>query len=210
MVEKDTPIVYCNDIDELVVMALHHSSQKTNDVDIKLGVDGGQEFLKVTLSITLKPELENNEIPKKLCKCDKHACKDFKDSSVHKTIISAILPSLNEKYHNLRFILDKLNISSLDCTVSEDLKVLLQMVGKQTAISKHSCPYCITSSPDFQKADHYNLESLFRLYGQWIADGANLKKVHKYCSSPFINRRQKQKNTRTYKYSWSKYIARRC
>ena len=61
-------------------------------LNIKLGVDGGQEFLKVTLSITLKPELENNKIPEKLSECDGYACKDFKDSSVHKTIISAILP----------------------------------------------------------------------------------------------------------------------
>ena len=54
------------------------------------------------------------------------------------------------------------------------------MVETQTATSKHHCPYCMTSSPDFQKADHYTLESLYRLYDQWIADGANLKKAKKY------------------------------
>ena len=64
LVEKDTPIVYCNDIEELVAIVLHRRSQETTDVDIKLGVDGGQGFLKVTLSITLKPELENDKIPK--------------------------------------------------------------------------------------------------------------------------------------------------
>ena len=87
------------------------------------------------------------------------------------------------------------------------------MVGKQIATSKHPFPYCMMSSLDIPKADHYNKESLCRLYDQWIADGANLKKakkVHKCCSSPFINRRQKQKNTRTCKYSWSTYIARCC
>jgi hypothetical protein len=196
LVEKDTPIVYCNDIEELVAMVLHHRSQETNDVDIKLGVDGGQGFLKVTLSITLKPELKNNKIPEKLSKSDGYACKDFKDSSVHKTIILAILPSLNEKYHNLRLILDKLNISSLDYTVSEDLKILLQMVGKQTATSKHPCPYCMTSSPDFQKADHYTLESLCTLYDQWMADGANLKKAKKYTNvvnSPLLTGNKNKK-----------------
>ena len=70
MVEKDTPNVYCNDIEELVAMVLHHRGQETNDVDINLGVDGGQGFLKVTLPITLIPELENNTIPKKSSKCD--------------------------------------------------------------------------------------------------------------------------------------------
>ena len=89
------------------------------------------------------------------------------------------MQSLNEKYHNLRLIVDKLNISSLDYKVSEDLKVLLQMVGKQAVTSKHPCPYCMTSSPDFQKADHYTLESLCRLYDKCMADSANLKKAKK-------------------------------
>ena len=54
LVEKDSPIVYCNHIEELVAMVLHHRSHETNDVDIKLGADGGQGFFKVTLSISLK------------------------------------------------------------------------------------------------------------------------------------------------------------
>ena len=139
--------MYCNYIEKHEAMVLHHKSQGTNDVDIKLGGDGGQGFLKVTLSTTLKPELENNKIPEKLSKCDEYAWKDFKDSSVHKTTILAIL---------------------------------LQMVGKQIATSKHPFPYCMTSSPYIPNADHYNLESLCRLYGQWMADGANLKKAKKY------------------------------
>ena len=62
--------MYRNDIEELVSMILHRKSKETNDVDIKLGADRGQGFLKVTLPITLKPELENNKIPEKLSKCD--------------------------------------------------------------------------------------------------------------------------------------------
>ena len=38
----------------------------------------------------------------------------------------------------------------------------------------------MTSSPGFQKADHYTLESLCRMYDQWMADGANLIKAKKY------------------------------
>ena len=114
--------MYCNDIKELVAMVLHYRNQETNDVDIKLGVVGGQGFLKVPLLTTLKLELENNKIPEKLSKCDGYVCKDFKNSCAHKTIILPILPLLNKKYYNLRITLDKLNISSLDNTVSEDLR----------------------------------------------------------------------------------------
>ena len=58
---------------------------------------------------------------------------------------------------DLRIILDKLN---LGYTVSEDRKVLLQMVEKQTTTSKHPYPFRMTSFPNFQKADNYLLEYL--------------------------------------------------
>ena len=38
----------------------------------------------------------------------------------------------------------------------------------------------MTSSPDFQKADHYTFESLYRLYDQLMVDGSNLKIAKKY------------------------------
>ena len=81
--------MYCNNIEELVAIVLHHRSQETSDVDIKLGVGGGRGFLKV------KPELEN-KTSEKSSKCDKYVCKHFKESSAHKTIILAILPSLTK------------------------------------------------------------------------------------------------------------------
>ena len=127
--------------------------------------------------------------------------------------MSVILPSLNKKYHNLRIILDKLNISSLDYTVSEDLKVLLQMVRKQTASSKHPCTFCMTSSQNYQKTDHYTLESLCRLYNKWMADGAKLKKAKKYANVvhlPLSTGDKNKKNTRICKYSWSTYTVRCC
>ena len=61
------------------------------------------------------------------------------------------------------------------------------MVGKQTATSKHYCPFSMTLSPNLQKV-YFTLESLCRLY-QWMAGGAKFKKeknVHKYCSHPLI------------------------
>ena len=175
MVEKEVPRVYCNDVEELVALVLQHRNQVPNDVDIKLGVDGGQGYLKVTLSITLKPEMKTHTVPEKKSRNGEgYSSQDFKDSSVQNTLILAILPSMNESFVNLKMILDKLKINSLDYTVSEDLKVLLQMVGKQTAASKHPCPFCKTSSPKMLKSEHYTLSSLCKLYDDWMVDGAKL------------------------------------
>ena len=91
------PIVHCNDIEELVAMVLHHRSEETNDADVKLVIDGGQGFLKVIQSITLKPELESNKIPEKLSKWNGFACKDFKASSLHKTIYISYFAFIEQK-----------------------------------------------------------------------------------------------------------------
>ena len=115
----------------------------------------------MTLSIIIKPEMKTHTVPEKKSRNGEgYSSQYFKDSSVQKTLILAILPSINESYVNLKMILDKLKINALDYTVSEGLKVLLQMVGKQTAASKHLCPFCKTSSPKMMKSEHYTLSSL--------------------------------------------------
>ena len=84
------------------------------------------------------------------------------------------------------------------------------MVRKQTATSKHPMPYYMTSSPNFEKTNHYTLESLCRLstngwltvqiYNQWVADGANLKKAIKYANEfrPLLLTGDKNKNILEY------------
>ena len=70
------------------------------------------------------------------------------------------------------------------------------MVRKQTATSKHPCLFCTTSSPNFQKTDHFTLGSLYRLYHKWMADGAKLKKAKKFRNNvhPLLLTGSKNKN----------------
>ena len=70
------------------------------------------------------------------------------------------------------------------------------MVKKLTATSKHPCPFCMTSSPNFKKTDHCILESLCRLYDKWMADGAKFKKGNKVykCYSSLLLTGDKNKN----------------
>ena len=68
----------------------------------------------------------------------------------------------------------------------------------------------MTSSPDFQKAEPYTLESLCRLYDQWMADGANLKKAKKYTKvvHPLLLTGNKNKRIlELVNNSWSTYTA---
>ena len=48
-----------------VATVLQHRSFEPDNVHVKIGVDGGQGYLKVTLSITLKPEVDAHSSEKK-------------------------------------------------------------------------------------------------------------------------------------------------
>ena len=131
----------------------------------------------------MKPELDAHSSEKKRLKySDEYGCKDFKFTSVHKTLVLAVLPSIDENYANIKMLLDKLKLNSLDCSISEDLKVLLLMVGKHLAASKHPCPFCETESPSMLRAESYSLTSLSEWYNKWMAAGGNIAKA-KYFSN---------------------------
>ena len=181
--EKDIPGVICNDVEELVALVLHHRTQSPEDIDVKLGIDGGQGSLKVTLSLTLKPDSHDTSWSppsKRFQYSDGYGSGDFKDSSVHKTLILALVPTMNESYVNLKMLLDKLNLNSLEYSLSEDIKVMLQTLGKQPAACSHPCPYCETSKPDMLKAPHNTLASLCAWHDEWISAGGKLKEAKYY------------------------------
>ena len=96
----------------------------------------------------MKPELDVQSSEKKTVKySDEYGCKDFKFTSVYKTLIFAVLSSIDESCASIKMLLDKLKLNFLDYFISKDLKLLLVMVGKQLAASKHPCPFCETESP---------------------------------------------------------------
>nr|XP_047135292.1 uncharacterized protein LOC124812537 [Hydra vulgaris] len=180
-IERTIPGVICDNVDEFVATVLRRRSLEPENVDVKIGVDGGQGYLKVTLSITLKPELEVHSIEKKRVKySDEYGFKEFKYTSVHKTLVLAVLPSIDENYANIKMLLDKLKLNSLDYSISEDLKVLLLMVGKQSAASKHPCPFCETELPNMLRAKSYSLTSLCDWCNKWMAAGGNIAKAKNF------------------------------
>ena len=158
---------------------MHHRSMTPEEVDVKLGIDGGQGSLKVTLSLTLKPEETEASPCKKRCKYSEGYGQgdNFKDSSVHKAIILALVPTMNESHVNLRILLEKLGLGSLEYSHSEDIKVMLQILGKQPASSTHPCPFCETSKPNLEKADPNTLSSLISWHEKWLKDGGNPGKL---------------------------------
>lgn len=124
---------------------------------VKVMADGGQGFLKICLSIfpesIFTDENENSDEPEK--KRTRYSdggsvSKDLKLTSVYKTILLCIVPSVLETYDNLQILFNLTNINNISFKFVSDLKLLLTVNGQQTASSMFPCPYCFVSLKDLQ------------------------------------------------------------
>lgn len=99
-----------------------------SDEYIKLGIDGGGGFLKITLSIVPRMSVRPT--------------KSFKDSGVKRLHIIALAPKLPEKYEYVRLIWNLLELDNFEYVVAGDLKIINIIVGIMAHSSSNPCPYC--------------------------------------------------------------------
>lgn len=96
---------------------------------LKIGVDGGRGFFKVTLSIVAKDSTNESGA--------------FKTGGVKCLFILAIAADLPEKYDYVALIWDKLlHLQELDAVIAGDLKIVNVIVGIMAHSSSYPCPYC--------------------------------------------------------------------
>ena len=108
-------VVYCHDIQGLI-SSLNDARQFKSKYDsfVKIGIDGGGSFLKFCLS--LEQIDGDNSTPinfKKWSYRSVCSSKNFKNLGVSKIIILAIVENVSESYHNLKTIIDLINLSAL-------------------------------------------------------------------------------------------------
>ena len=72
-------------------------------------------------------------------------------SSVNKLFVIGIMPEAQENYSNIVLMLEELNLESIPNTISADLKLDANLVGKQQAACKNPCPWCDCNSDNFGK-----------------------------------------------------------
>lgn len=126
---SDVPVVYCNDVPELIQRI--KSCRPACEDEIKIGIDGGGGFLKITLSVISKSQ--NN------------VANVFKDSGVKRLHILALAPNLQEKYENIFLIWNVLlKLNHLESIIAGDLKIINIIIGIMAHSSTNPCPYCET------------------------------------------------------------------
>ena len=114
-------------------------------------LDDGGGLLKFLMTVKDKIceyqlELHNQEKRRRSTYAEGFQPCHLKYGGQKKVIILAFSPT-QEKYANIRPILERLGIESLDFGLSCDLKMLLIICGKQAASSKFSCPFCDDCAP---------------------------------------------------------------
>ena len=130
--------VFCNDCDELVQLVIHERGLAPQDCDVHVGFDGGQGLLKIGFTVTerceevsLRSRSKYSEVCQPLNGGNKLFCQNIqgvaskaaKSSSVKKLQVLGAVADVPENYHNIKVILNQLNIEALQFTVSADVKM---------------------------------------------------------------------------------------
>lgn len=147
------PIIYCKDLDGLIryvkeKRGAHHGT----DFHHKIGMDGGGEFLKLTLNIIkVEDELSSpvTKKPPRFQYADGARANVFKESGVKKLIMLAIVQDVSESYENVKTVLNLIGREQIDFTTSIDMKLANTMVGIGSAASTYPCCWCFVHKDDF-------------------------------------------------------------
>ena len=78
---------------------------------------------------------------------------EAKLSSVKKLFIIGLMPDAQESHANVKLMLEEININKIPNTISADLKLDLNLIGKQCAACTNPCIFCDCSSSSFGKED---------------------------------------------------------
>ena len=54
----------------------------------------------------------------------------------------ALAEDMQELYHNIRIVVDKLQLNNIDCCFATDLKLINVLLGISSHSGKHACAYC--------------------------------------------------------------------
>ena len=154
---KKKPIVFCKDKEQFIAFVAHW--RRVKNPLLKIMIDGGGSFLKVSLSVIdvavrfeeesrvntdfLMEEVKNEK--KRSSYKDGVAPKANLDTSVKKVFVLAIAPEVPERYENLKTVLGKIGMESMnkDEVALMDLKASLPALGiSPSHRAIHCCILC--------------------------------------------------------------------
>ena len=113
--EELKTLVYCNDVSQLVIRLLEHRGLDESTADIKLGLDGGQGSLKVTLSIMDKDERMKSG---RQTYAEGVGAKENTSGSTNKLMVLALMYDGPETYETVKILMEKLDFDSVPASIT--------------------------------------------------------------------------------------------
>jgi hypothetical protein len=152
-------VVVCDDVDNFLDHIIQQRKYGDMDILIRIGIDGGQGFLKVCVS---------------LFSLNGSSAKSFKDSSVQRIFILAIAPNIQENYENLLKLWVTLNLHNMqrEFTIATDLKLCNILLGLMSHGSCHPCCWCSINKDSLHlQGENRTFESMRKDFWKWTDDG---------------------------------------
>ena len=114
----------------------------------------------------------------------------YKDSSVNASFFLGVVPTIPERYANLRILFDRLKLEKLDCVSVCDIKLCQILVGlSPSSRAIYPCYICEWNRNDpFVVADLSTFENCHRNHDQFLASDGILSKAKyfKNCIHPVL------------------------
>lgn len=182
----DHPVVYCcSPRDIWRIIQEERNFDCDEHVRSTIGIDGGGEFLKICLTVQKLNSnlLQENRRSKYI---DGVGEKQFKESSVKKLFIIAIVKDVPENYRNVLALWNLLELTSLThpfapffCAM--DLKLANIMLGLMSHSSNHPCCWCdIQKDKLNEKGKLRTLGSIRTLYWAFLDSKKDISKAKNY------------------------------
>ena len=162
---KDQPSIFCTDIAALWTLIIELRKIAQDDEEIVLGIDDGQEMLKIMC--TIKRKSKKKSTAKRARYSDGVSPHSANLAGVKKTFILALMPYTCENYANMKRLMSKLNFAGLKFTFTMDMKMCLILLGKQMGACKFACILCDGCSPWLGDFSLLTLKSLMEWFEQW-------------------------------------------
>ena len=170
------PTVFCSNITELISFVEQKRSYY-GEANIKIGVDGGGGFLKVSLTVSSDHQTGSSPTPnQRLHHGSSAPSSSFKDTSVNRIFIIAIAPDVPENYFNVLQIWVMLKLKRLEIphiTYALDLKLTNIMLGLGSHASTYPCSWCKAEKRNLsKKGELRTFESIHENFWMWRGEGA--------------------------------------
>ena len=131
-----TKAVLCSDIEELYNTIIVRRNIETDDLLIKIGLDGSGGFMKVCMSlIPLRDDSTH-------ATCSSNSTPNY--ASVKRLIILGIVPDIPESYDNVKLLWQRVGLRTFphNFCIATDLKLCNILLGIMSHGSSHPCSRC--------------------------------------------------------------------